>query len=113
MGSHIYTIGYENASIEDFVATLTAAGIRRIIDVRDIPLSRKKGFSKNALQAILETFDIAYIHLKGLGDPKPGRDAARAGDYSAFRRIFTEHMRSEVAQDALENAIRLAKEETS
>jgi hypothetical protein len=47
-----------------------------LIDVRDVPLSRKPGFSKSALQANLEAHGIAYVHLKGLGDPKPGREAA-------------------------------------
>jgi hypothetical protein len=41
-----------------------------------VPLSRKPGFSKSALQANLEAHGIAYVHLKGLGDPKPGREAA-------------------------------------
>lgn len=111
--SHIFTIGYESASVEDFIATLAAAGVRQIIDVRDVPLSRKKGFSKNALQAILEAHDISYVHLKGLGDPKPGRDAARAGDYAAFRRIFAKHMQSKAAQADLETAMQLAADAAS
>jgi uncharacterized protein (DUF488 family) len=66
MTYRLYTIGYEQASIDDFVATLRTAGVELVIDVREQPLSRKKGFSKKALNALLEANDIGYIHLKGL-----------------------------------------------
>ncbi len=36
----------------------------------------------------LDVAGIRYLHLKGLGDPKPGRVAAREGRFSDFRRIF-------------------------
>lgn len=45
------------------------------------------------------------MHLKGLGDPKPGRVAAREGRFSDFRRIFTAHMMTTAAQQALAEAI--------
>jgi hypothetical protein len=76
MQHSFYAIGYEGSVLEDFVATLRSAGVETLIDVRDVPLSRKPGFSKSALQANLEAHGIAYVHLKGLGDPKPGREAA-------------------------------------
>src|SRR5574337_1560309 len=101
----LYTLGYEHAAIEDFIATLKAACIERIIDVRELPVSRRKGFSKNVLQAILEANDIAYVHLKGLGDPKEGREAARAGDQEKFTQIFTQHMKSAQAVADLRTAI--------
>ena len=50
---HLYTVGYEGAVLGDFIATLKAFGIKQIIDVRDLPLSRKRGFSKNALASAL------------------------------------------------------------
>jgi len=109
MTDKIYTIGYESAAIEDFIATLKSAGVERIIDVREYPLSRKKGFSKNTLQALLEANDIAYIHIKGLGDPKEGREAARAGDYKKFLQIFSTHMKTKQAQSDLKIAIKLAQ----
>jgi uncharacterized protein (DUF488 family) len=102
-----YTIGYEGSHVKEFVATLQRAGVDTLIDVRDVPLSRKPGFSKASLAAILQTKGIAYIHLRGLGDPKPGREAARAGKYELFRRIFQQHMTTSLAQDDLERAIKL------
>ena len=75
----IYTIGYEGTDIERFVATLKIVGIKHLADVRAVAVSRKKGFSKSALSARLDAEGIQYFHFIELGDPKPGRDAARAG----------------------------------
>ena len=100
--STLYTIGYEKSDIGSFLATLKHASIDVLVDVRDLPLSRKKGFSKNALRANLEEKGIRYLHIKALGDPKPGRTAARAGDYETFEEIFRNHMESDEAQEALE-----------
>src|SRR3954453_21108705 len=74
------TIGYEAAELDDFVATLLAAGITRLIDVRELPISRRRGFAKRALSEALADAGIVYVHLRGLGDPKEGREAARVGD---------------------------------
>ena len=93
----IATIGYEGATIDRFVATLRHASIDVLIDVRDLPLSRKKGFSKNQLAETLAASGIEYVHLRGLGDPKDGRNAARAGNYGLFQTIFGRHMKTEAA----------------
>jgi uncharacterized protein (DUF488 family) len=105
----IATIGYEGSTIESFVATLRHASIDVLIDVRDLPLSRKKGFSKNQLAERLIDTGIDYVHLKGLGDPKEGRNAARAGKYDLFRKIFGRHMQSKVAMHDMEIAADLVK----
>ena len=49
----IFTIGYENATVPDFVAALTQAGVKRVIDVRAVPNSRRPGFSKTPLRTAL------------------------------------------------------------
>jgi uncharacterized protein (DUF488 family) len=97
----LFTIGYEGAELADFLVTLAACGITQIIDVRDVPVSRKRGFSKNVLAEALAAKGIAYIHLKDLGDPKPGREAARRGDYSLFSTIYAAHLKTDAAQAAL------------
>ncbi len=94
----LYTIGYEGCSIGDFLATLETAGVQLLIDVRDVPISRKPGFSKNALSAAVSATGIEYLHLKGLGDPKSGRIAAREGRFDDFKRIFDAHLKSPTAQ---------------
>lgn len=89
----IFTLGYEGASVEDFVATLKAAGVDTLVDVREFPISRKKGFSKNALREAVETADIKYVHLVHLGCPKPVRDQYKADkDWAAYTVGFMRHL---------------------
>lgn len=101
MDKVLCTIGYEGATPDAFDAALAAAGVEVVVDVRDVAVSRRRGFSKSALAARLAERGIDYIHLRGLGDPKPGRLAARAGDFTKFRRIFADHMQGEAAQAGL------------
>ncbi len=76
----LYTIGYENVGQADFVAALKAAKVKTLVDVREVANSRRAGFSKKSLAAALDAAGIAYIHMKPLGTPKAGREAARKGD---------------------------------
>ena len=97
MNHTIATIGYEGSTIDDFVVALLHVSIDVLIDVRDLPLSRKKGFSKKQLAGALAAAGIEYVHLRGLGDPRAGRQAARAGNYREFQTIFNRHMKTEAA----------------
>ena len=63
------TIGYEGAALADFIATLKAARVSLVLDIREAPISRRPGFSKRVLGAALEETGIAYLHLRGLGNP--------------------------------------------
>lgn len=99
--NQIRTIGYERATLGDFIATLCDVGVECVLDIRAVPVSRKPGFSKNALKDALEKVGIEYIHLRALGDPKPGRDAAKAGRLADFRQIYQKHLRTRDAQDAM------------
>ena len=75
----LLTIGYEGCTIQDVLGVLTEAKVGLLIDVRAMPRSRKPGFSKRQLAAGLDEKGIPYVHLVGLGTPKAGRDAVRAG----------------------------------
>src|SRR5271169_2375168 len=108
--STIYTIGYEGTVIDRFVETLRLVGIQVLADVQAVPRSRKKGFSKAKLKARMEVEGISYIHFGELGDPKPGREAARAGQYDEFRRVYTEHLNSPDSQAALATLADIARE---
>ena len=107
--SDLLTIGYEGCTIADVLAELRAARVGLLIDVRSVPQSRKPGFSKRQLAAGLDEQGIAYVHLQGLGTPKPGRDAVRAGHPERMEPIFREHMASDRAQADLANAKQLAR----
>ena len=106
----VFTIGYEGTDIATFIETLKAVGVERVADVRALALSRKKGFSKKSLAENLEQADIEYVHLQKLGDPKPGRDAARAGEYEKFEKIYWDHLLSQPAQESLNVLRKLVSE---
>ncbi len=97
----LLTIGYEGCTIGGVLATLKEARVGLLIDVRAVAASRKPGFSKRQLAAGLDEAGIRYVHLQGLGTPKPGRDAVRAGHPERMVLIFHEHMLSDRAQAEL------------
>jgi len=103
------TIGYETADLDDFVATLRVAKIDILVDVRDRAQSRRRGFSKTALASRLHKAGIEYAHMRQLGDPKPGREAARAGNVALFRRIFGAVMKTDGAKAAIKEIAHLTK----
>jgi uncharacterized protein (DUF488 family) len=106
----LLTIGYEGRTIRDVLTELVAAKVALLVDVRALPRSRKPGFSKRQLAAGLDEKGISYVHLQGLGTPKPGRDAVRAGHPQIMGAIFREHMTSERARADLGRATALACE---
>jgi uncharacterized protein (DUF488 family) len=106
--ARLFTIGYEGADIESVIDALLRAGVTTLVDVRDAPVSRKKGFSKKALEAALAGAGITYLHLRWLGNPRPGRDAGRAGDIPTYHRIYLARLATPEAQAQLAEAGRIA-----
>lgn len=104
----LFTIGYERASIADFVETLIGAGVDCLVDVRDVPWSRRPEYAKGDLIEVLSAAGIDYLHFKSLGNPLAGRDAARAGESDTYRRIYTAHLETPTAERALAEVSDLA-----
>ena len=93
MSPVLFTFGYEGLTIDEFIARLKDAGVDLVVDVRELPLSRKKGFSKNGFRDRLAQAGIGYEHLASLGCPKPVRDRYRLdGDWTAYTRGFLAHL---------------------
>ena len=109
----IFTIGYEGSVQADVIATLAKAGVERVIDVRAVPLSRKPGFSKNVLRAGLAEAGIGYTHLRALGTPPAGREAARKGRYDALARIYADQLATPEAMAEAAAMLDLAAEAPS
>jgi uncharacterized protein (DUF488 family) len=105
----LQTIGYEGTTIDAVLERLRAARVALLIDVRAVAASRKPGFSKRQLAAGLDAAGIGYVHLQGLGTPKPGRDAVRAGHPERMVPIYLAHMQGDRAQAELAQAIGLAR----
>ena len=109
----IFTIGYEGATQPELIAALQAAGVERVIDVRAVPLSRKPGFSKNVLAAGLKEAGIDYVHLKALGTPAEGREAARKGKWDMMARIYAAQLETPEATAEAVRMIALTVEKPS
>ncbi|MEO5494286.1 MAG: DUF488 domain-containing protein [Sphingomonas sp.] len=109
----IFTIGYEATTMDAFLAALKAAGIEQVIDVRALPLSRRPGFSKNSLAATLKDAGIGHVHLKALGTPKPGRDAAKKGDWQTMEAVYAGQLELPEAQAEAAKMRALAVEKPS
>ncbi len=95
------TIGYEGASLGAVIGKLEAGGVKLVIDVRAIAASRRPGFSKAVLAASLAEAGIDYRHLRSLGTPKAGREAAHAGRTQEMARIYRAHLEEPAAQTEL------------
>jgi len=89
----IFTIGYEGLDIENFLALLRLGNVETVVDIRELPLSRKRGFSKNGLREILSANGFHYRHISELGCPKPIRDQYRQdGDWQRYTKDFKRYL---------------------
>jgi uncharacterized protein (DUF488 family) len=96
------TIGYEGKTVDEFLGELAAGGIELLIDVRAVAASRRPGFSKTALAAAVRERGVDYLHLRALGTPKAGRDAARKGRIAEMQAIFEDQLQTPEAGLAME-----------
>ena len=91
----LFTIGYERYRTPHALAdALHGAGVERLVDVRELPLSRRKGFSKTALADVLADAGVAYEHDRALGNPKPYRDLYKSGHRAEGERRYRRHVRN-------------------
>jgi uncharacterized protein (DUF488 family) len=105
----IRTIGYEHATQPAMLDELARSDVALVVDVRAVAASRRPGFSKTQLAAALGEHGIAYLHLRGLGTPKEGRLAARAGRAKDMLRIYDRHLNTPQARDEFDQLAALAK----
>lgn len=106
----LFTIGYEGEPQAAVLERLRAAGVEVVADVRAVAASRRAGFSKTVLASSLAETGIEYVHLRDLGTPKAGRDAARKGRIGEMREIFAGHMAEPTSEAAFQRLRRLAAE---
>ncbi len=106
----LFTIGYEGEPQAAVIDRLRVAGVQVLADVRAVAASRRAGFSKTVLGSSLAEAGIEYVHLRDLGTPKAGRDAARKGRIGEMREIFAEHMQEPPSQLAFERLREIAKD---
>jgi uncharacterized protein (DUF488 family) len=88
----LYTVGYEGRELPEFLDKLAGAGVSHLVDVRELPLSRRRGFSKTSLSAALATLGVEYAHVRALGNPKPNRERYWAGDIKRGAEVYRRHL---------------------
>lgn len=107
----LFTIGYTGLQLDEFLGQLKSSKIELLLDVREIPISRKRGFSKTALSENLLQSGIEYRHLKWLGSPKSLRHEVReTRDYITFFRGVVKHLRQDMSAVQLKEAVDLARQ---
>jgi uncharacterized protein (DUF488 family) len=106
----LFTIGYQGSTSSDFIERLCAAGVERVVDVRELPLSRRPGFSKSQLAAALTSAGIEYEHVRALGNPKANRERWRSGDRRGGAVAFRRHLHGEAGAELGELAAAVQKE---
>ena len=97
MTPSLWTIGYERLLPPELVAELRAAGVRRLIDVRYRPQSRRAGMSKTRLGELLAEHGIAYEHRRALGTPPDIRWFYKNRQEAEGARRFAEHIEADDA----------------
>lgn len=102
------TLGYEGLSIDTFFSILKRQNIETIVDIRELPISRKPGFSKSALNNYAESFGLKYVHLPKFGAPKVIRHQYRADDdWEKFSGEYLTHLK--LQKDALQGLLDLVQ----
>lgn len=92
MAPKLFTVGYQGRSLDELIDELVGAGVERLVDVRELPLSRRRGFSKTALSETLREAGIEYVHVRALGNPKPNRERYWAGDVAGGAAVYRRHL---------------------
>lgn len=89
--STIHTIGYEGRSLDAFLELLRQRAVEVLVDTRYRTNSRKRGFSRRALGALLPAHGIEYVHEVGLGTPPElMNDRRLQGTYDL--RVYEAHL---------------------
>lgn len=105
----LFTIGFEGRSLEEVLDALKRNRVDCLADIRQNPISRKPGFSKNRFAESCGAAGIEYIHIKELGTPRSIRDRLKEKwDYEFLRREYGKHL--EQNGEALRELCELVRE---
>ena len=107
----LLTVGHSTRPIEEFLALLETHGIRKIVDVRSVPHSRRNPqFDIDVLPGSLTARGIDYIHLPSLGGLRRAlADSPNAGWRNAAFRGFADYMQTPDFEEALDELIATAR----
>lgn len=101
MPTALFTIGYEGLALDQVIAMLASNRVERVIDIRELPLSRRRGFSKTPLGEALAAAGIDYVHMREAGNPfRRDKDVIERGELLAKYRGHLNSARSVVTHVA-------------
>lgn len=83
-------IGYQGRTIDQVIERLRSASITTVIDVRELPWSRRAEFAKKKLAERLEHEGLRYVHLRSAGNPRENRKSGAASEEILAR--YREHL---------------------
>jgi uncharacterized protein (DUF488 family) len=94
----LYTVGYEGREPSEIADLLESNSVKTLVDIRELPLSRRKGFSKSALGKYMKRRKVKYTHYRALGSPRALRHKVReTGDLVTFFRKYRGHLSTQDA----------------
>jgi uncharacterized protein (DUF488 family) len=103
------SVGYERFRLNtDLAERLRESGVERVIDVRQLPISRRRGYAKSALGQAFADVGIEYVHIRALGNPKPTRDLYKSGRVEEGRAGYGKYLLGE-QRDALTGLVALLR----
>lgn len=94
----VYTMGYEDRSVDGFLNRLLRTGIRKVVDVRANPVSRKYGFARSSLASLAGKLGLGYTHCPELGISSEKRRDVETPD--EFRELFGYYEREILPEEA-------------
>jgi Domain of unknown function DUF488 len=111
----VLTIGHSTRTWEDFLDLLRAYGVKRVIDIRSIPRSRRNPqYNREVLSKKLRAARIGYVYLRKLGGLRHARrDSANRGWRNASFRGFADYMQTSEFESGLHRLIKLAGQKRS
>ena len=109
----ICTIGHSNRLLDTFLKLLQCNKIAHVLDVRTVPRSRHNPqFNQNTLATSLDTVQILYTHLPGLGGLRHTRaDSPNTGWHNLSFRGYADYMQSSEFADNVDWVAKLARTE--
>jgi uncharacterized protein (DUF488 family) len=106
----VLTVGHSTRALEAFIQLLQAHGVKRVLDVRTVPRSRRNPqFNRELLPNSLGQAKIGYTHLKELGGLRhPLPDSLNTGWRNSSFRGFADYMQTPVFAAGLAKLMKFA-----
>lgn len=106
----IFTVGHSTRPIDEFIKLLQAHGVKEIVDVRSIPMSRHNPqFNRDTFKRSLQREHLRYRYLKKLGGLRHAKkNSVNLGWHNASFRGFADYMATPEFAEGLAMLIKTA-----